>query len=227
MGKVAAAKSYLRTWGSDDYLDTKGMFKTTLTTSSGATKGTWVYVVAVARPGLLLGDHDAKDLGIISFHPKGRHDVNMHKDVMNVSIQAKLRKAGKEVITTKPPLHKVKTKGKEEAVRIINRYKGPVFTDKVGKMKIEVKYEAGFKPARYPVPYHYQERLATHLRKVEAEGVVEKVNLVEPINCILNIAISEKKTLGSIRRTSTPGPTTREPSTPGATSRHPRRPGTS
>ena len=43
---------------------------------------------------------------------------------------------------------------------------------------VEQKYEAGFKavqPARYPVPYHYQERLATHLRKLEKEGVIEKV----------------------------------------------------
>ena len=72
MGKVVAARSYLRAWGSDDYLDTKGMFKTTLTTSSGALKRTWVYVVAGARPEPLLGDHDAEDLGIISFHPEGR-----------------------------------------------------------------------------------------------------------------------------------------------------------
>ena len=45
-------------------------------------------------------------------------------------------------------------------MRIVNRYKGPVFTDRVGKMKMEavkLKYEAGFKPvqpARYPVPCH-------------------------------------------------------------------------
>ena len=45
MGKVVAAKSYLRAWGSSEYLDTKGMFKTTLTTASGASKRTWVYVV--------------------------------------------------------------------------------------------------------------------------------------------------------------------------------------
>ena len=65
---------------------------------------------------------------------------------MKVCIPAKLRKAGKEVITKRPLLHKVKTKGKEEAMRIVNRYKGPVFTDKVGRMKIEavkLKYEAG------------------------------------------------------------------------------------
>ena len=53
-------------------------------------------------------------------------------------------------------------------------------------------------PARYPVPYHYHERLVTHLRKLEAEGVVERVNPAEPVDCILNIAISEKKTQGSI-----------------------------
>ena len=40
MGKVVAYRSHLRAWGSDRYLDTKGMFKTTLTTSSGATKET-------------------------------------------------------------------------------------------------------------------------------------------------------------------------------------------
>ena len=167
--------------------------------------------MAGARLEPLLGNHDAEDLGIISFHPEGRHhqgsdiDVNILKDIMNVSIPAKLRKAGKEVITESPPLHKVKTKGKEEAMRIVNRYKGQVFMDKVGKMKMEavkLQYEAGFKPvqpARYPVPYHYQERLATHQRRLEAEGVVEKVKPEEPIDCILNIAILEKKTLGSIR----------------------------
>ena len=118
------------------------MFKTTLTTSSSATKRTWVYVVAGARPEPLLGDHNAEDLGIISFHPEGHshqgsdEDDKSYEDVMNVSIPAKLRKVGKEVITKRPLLHKVKTKGKEEATRIVNRYKGPVFTDRVGKMKM-------------------------------------------------------------------------------------------
>ena len=50
-------------------------------------------------------------------------------------------------------------------------------------------------PARYTIPYHYQERLATHLRKLEAVGVAEGVNPVEPneYNAIL-----EKKMQGSI-----------------------------
>ena len=40
MGKVVAARWYLRAWGTTECLDTKGMFKTTLTTASGATKRT-------------------------------------------------------------------------------------------------------------------------------------------------------------------------------------------
>ena len=113
------------------------MFKTTLTTASRASNRTWVYVVAGARPEPLLGDHDAEDLGIISFNPEGRspeeeQEGEDFEDINNVSIPTMLRQAGKEVITERPPLHKVKTKGKEEANRIINGYKGPVFTNRAG-----------------------------------------------------------------------------------------------
>jgi hypothetical protein len=38
------------------------------------------------------------------------------------------------------------------------------------------------------------------LEKLEAEGVIKKVNPAEPGDCILNIAISEKKAQGKIRR---------------------------
>ena len=128
MGKMVAARSHLRAWGTTDYLDTKGMFKTNLTTASGATKRTWVYVVAGARPEPLLGDHDAEDLGIVSFNPEGRAPKEekgdeSHEDVNKVSIPAMLRQAGKRVITERPPLHEVETKGKEEAKRIVSRYK--------------------------------------------------------------------------------------------------------
>ena len=66
MGKVVAAKHYLRAPGLAGYMDTKEMFKTTLTTASGASTRTWVYVVAGARPEALLGDSDAEALGIAS-----------------------------------------------------------------------------------------------------------------------------------------------------------------
>ena len=62
------------------------------------------------------------------------------------------------------PQRKAKTKGKEEATKIVNGYKRPVLMDREGKMKmedVEFKYEDGSKPvqpARYPVPYHWRRR---------------------------------------------------------------------
>ena len=48
------------------------MFCTTLVTSAGAKKVTWVYVVGGTDPEPLLDDTDAEDLGIIKFIPEGR-----------------------------------------------------------------------------------------------------------------------------------------------------------
>ena len=102
-------------------------------------------------------------------------------------------------------MHRITNRGREEAKKIVDRYTGPVFTDKVRKMKmaaVELKYMAGFKavqPAHYPVPYHYQERLATHLIKLKKDSVIMRLNPSEPTDCILNIAISEKTTQESIR----------------------------
>ena len=61
---------------------------------------------------------------------------------------------------------------KKETMKILDSYTGPVFSDKIGKIKMEpvhLQYEPGFKaiqPHLYGVPYHYQDRLATHLHKL-------------------------------------------------------------
>ena len=84
------------------------MFKTNLTTASGATKRAWEYEVAGARPEPLLGDHDAEDLNIVSFNSEGRAPEEEkggknYEDVNKVSIPAMLRQADKRVITERPP----------------------------------------------------------------------------------------------------------------------------
>ena len=48
-------------------------------------------------------------------------------------------------------MHKVETKSKKEANQIVGGYKGPVFTDRVGRKEVEaarLKYEEGSKPAQ-------------------------------------------------------------------------------
>ena len=72
MGKVVAADTKLRAWGSNNNLDVKGMVRTNIQTMKGATTGTKIYIVDGFRPEPLLGDNDAQSLGFITFHREGR-----------------------------------------------------------------------------------------------------------------------------------------------------------
>jgi len=180
MGKVVAANCHLRSWGSDSLLATMGMFHTTLVTARGARKETWVYVVDGTKPEPLLGDTDAMALGIVPFHPEGRKPTPQEvKGVAQISIPAKLRNAGFKVCTEKPTETPITAKDRQEALNM-----------------------AGFRPTpppRYGVPFHYQDRLTTHLQKLKQDGVIEDVDPAEPVDCILNLTISEKKSEGAIR----------------------------
>ena len=62
----------------------------------------------------------------------------MDEQVNNVSIPAKQRWAGREVITKRPPLREITAKGKEGARRIVDKYMELVFTDRIGKMKVRL-----------------------------------------------------------------------------------------
>ena len=81
----------------------------------------------------------------------------------------------------------------------VDKFKGTAISDKIGKVKVKpvrLEYEQGFRPIQPPgfaVPYHNQELLSKHLQKLRDDGVIEDVDPREPIDCILNIALSEKK----------------------------------
>ena len=82
---------------------------------------------------------------------------------------------------------------------VVDKFKGTAISDKIGKVRVKpvkLEHEQGFRPVqppRFAVPYHYQERLSKHLEKLREDGVIEDVDPREPIDCILNIALSEKK----------------------------------
>ena len=61
---------------------------------------------------------------------------------------------------------------------------------------VKLEYELGFRPIQpqgFAVPYHYHARLSWHLQKLREDGVIEDVDPREPIDCVLNLALSEKK----------------------------------
>ena len=198
MGKVVASDTHLRGWGSETYLDVKGMFRTTISMAKGAETKTWVYIVDGYRAEALLGDRDAEKLGVITFHKEGRkmEEVNL--------LVADLRKSGVKVNTGKEAGVKPTQRDHDLTMSVVDKFLGTSISDRIGKVKVKpvrLEYEPRFRaiqPQRYAVPYHYQDRLSQHLQKLREEGVLEDVDPREPIDCILNIALSEKKN-GDIR----------------------------
>ena len=86
MGKIKAADTILRSWGSKTPLDVKGMFETDLETRRGARRKTKVFVVQGFRPEPLLGDRDAAGLGFITFNPRGREATEEEKAMREMEI---------------------------------------------------------------------------------------------------------------------------------------------
>jgi hypothetical protein len=136
---------------------------------------------------------DAEDLGIIIFHKEGREEEQVRLMV------ADLRQAGKKVNTGRTTGVQATMGERGQTMAIVDKFKGTAISDKIGKVKIKpikLEYEQGFRPIQPPcfaVPYHYHARLSSHLQKLREDGVIEDVDPREPIDCVLNIAIYEKK----------------------------------
>ena len=219
MGQVVASDCYLRAWGSKDRLDVKGMFQTDLKSTGGGYTTTWVYVVDGDRPEPLLGEGDAEDLGIIVFNPEGmdtskvngirtsmkQQKAEVKETGTGTGIPNKLRKAGIKVETSRPPTIEISDKDQLSSLQIVDRHVGLVFSDRIGCLQIDpvkLQYEPNFvpvQPPRYGIPYRYQDRVSAHLKNLKRDGVIEDVDPAEVVDCVLNVAISEKKENGAIR----------------------------
>ena len=210
MGQIVASDCHLRAWGSKVRLDVKGMFQASLRSTGGAHKETWIYVVDGDRPEPLLGEDDAEDLGIIVFNPAGGRVYNIETGqkqggANRTGIPDKLRKAGIRVETSRLPNVEISEKEKNSSLQIVNRHIGLVFSDRVGCLQtdpVKLQYEPNFvpvQPPRYGIPYRYQDRVSAHLKNMRRDGVIEDVDPAEVVDCVLNVAISEKKENGAIR----------------------------
>ena len=120
-------------------------------------------------------------------------------------IPDKLRAAGFKVDTGRPQIETVTPDDKEAAKKIAARFYNSVFLPGIGCVKTEpvkLEFEEGFKPEQPPrrgVPYHYQGRLSQHLDMMRKEGAIEDVNPREPLDCVMNVVITDKKESGQIR----------------------------
>ena len=214
MREVIPARCHLRAWGAETHLDTKGMLCTTLVTSARAKKLTWVYVVGGTDPEPLLGDTDAEDLGIISTWRETSHsrrasehcesssgDIMLTEDPWQQhSCQSMVSRnhslLGKTHLTTSGRYYLWRMHGHCTGIhRPSLHWTNWTYEDTA----ITHQYDMGFQPPHIPVPYHYRDCLAIHLQKFKSEDIMEDVAPSEPIDCVLTIVISQRKTAGDIR----------------------------
>ena len=145
MGEVVAADTRLRAWGSETYLDVKGMFWTRLTMDKGAVRETWVYVVDGYRPEALLGDKDAEELGVFTFHREGREGSQVKLLVSD------LRAGGIKVDTGRETGAEATMKERGLMMAVVDRFKGTTISDRIGKvrvMPVKLEHEQGFCPVQ-------------------------------------------------------------------------------
>ena len=129
MGEVVAANCILRAWGSSSTLDVKGMVRTDIRTRKGARRRSWVYIVGGHKPEPLLGDRDAKALGIVTFNSEGREPEQSELEEVHVVQKLKERSLPEKfmVNNSKSWAEVIKQEDKEEAMAIIKLYHSTLF----------------------------------------------------------------------------------------------------
>ena len=146
------------------------------------------------RPEALLGDRDVKELNVFTFHREGKEDAQVKLLISD------LKNGGIRVTTGREVGAQATMSERGLTMAVVDKFKGTTTSDMIGKVKVKpvkLEFEQGLRsvqPPRFTVPYHYQEKLSKHLQKLREDRVIEDVDPRGPIDCILNIALSEKKT---------------------------------
>ena len=205
LGKLEPSSVKLRPYGTAALLHVKGEMRATLRSRNGAQCHTTVYVIDghLAEP--LLGDSDAKALGILQIDAGGSsYEMPQGADSTCVAgIISNLKAAGLKVNAKKSASQDLPDEEKRKIEAIIQKHK-QVF-EGVGLLKgdeVSFHIDPDVPPVAAPyrsVPLAYQERLSAHLAELRSEGKIEDVGPGEECPWISNVVITEKKEAGKIR----------------------------
>ena len=209
MGEIKESQIRLRPYGTDQHLQVKGELQVTITAGNGAQVATTVYIVDGHLLEPLLGDEDAKALGILSIKPLGK----CPRGVEVAGITDNLRSSGIEVNTLKEPDRTIPVEEKSRIEAIVERYPMVVHKDlntagllrdlkTVGDAAVQFYIDPTVPPvaARYhPPPVAYQKQLSEHLQELRETDKIEDVDPKDHCPWISNVVITEKKQAGQIR----------------------------
>ena len=222
LGELRPSNIRLRPYGVDHYLQVKGEIPAVLTSANGAKHTSVVYVVEGHLVEPLLGDEDAKALGILCINPGGHVPASslqnpatpeQPEDLAVAGITANLRAAGFVIQTAKNPEPEISVEEQNRINAIVERHPDVVHKDlhtagllsdhkRAGDASVKFHMDLSVPPvtARYhPPPLAYQERLSQHLQELRDSDKIEDIDPNENCPWISNVVITEKKQAGQIR----------------------------
>ena len=205
MGELRPTNVKLRPYGTDQYLNVQGQLQAEMKCKEGATITTTIYVVKGHLAEALLGDEDAKALGILQINPQG---ANSSRETLVAGITSNIRENGIKVQTHKRDKPEITLEERERMERILARYPQVLKSDeeagigllkdqslcKYDTVKFHIDPTVPPRAASYkPPPVAYQERLSAHLQELRTSGKIEDVGPDEHCPWVSNVVITEKK----------------------------------
>ncbi len=173
-------KTKFRPYCTTDYLATLGEIPVCLNTNNSAVHSTAIYVVQVHKVESLLGDENAKALGILTINKGGYTPLTQQQATMTdvANIQANLQAAGTPVQSTKDPDLPIPPDEQARVHALIDKH--PTAFSGIGLLKDdEVSFHIDQKvpPAPYrPIPLAYREKLRSHLQALREQNKIEDVD---------------------------------------------------
>ena len=214
IGPLYSSNIKLRPYGTQSYLKVHGELETTIRCENGASIKTKAYVVDGYLAEALLGDTDAKELGILQISHKGNppsHNHNMNDTVAGIT--SNVRQAGIKVRTKINKQPDIDPEEKARLQNILKNYKqvlrddeeagAGLLHDRHGKVEV-VKFHINpmvspVSATFRPIPFSYRDRLSEHLAQLRKEGKIEDVDPNEICPWVSNVVITEKKQKNQIR----------------------------
>ena len=199
MGELQETPTMFRPYGTETRLPAAGKLTTKLKTINGASVQTTVYFIDAPGIEPLLGDADAKTLGILVINKEG--SAGEEEDEQVAAITEDLRRAG---ITVQTGLKKEEEVPPKEQKRIeeIVRDNDEVFQEYSGLLKddhatfhIDKTVPPVAAPYR-PTPLAFREKLSKHLDNLRAH---KKIKPDEHCPWISNVVLTEKNETDEIR----------------------------
>ena len=205
-GVVKTSKRF-RPYGTPTNLNILGKAYVTMQAEAGALISTWIYIHKCSTEKSLLGEKDARRLGIVTINLKGaQEEIPLEEETESVNFVP-------YAVRTDSPTTGIVSGGEtqdeiDRNMTLMKQKYPKVFTSRTGKYKggpIKLHYPDNYDPHIQPnrrIPIHYVNPAYDELQKLINEDVYEgPLETEEPGTCINNLVITDKKNSDGVRLT--------------------------